>query len=170
MPGVRFECVFDEVELWAEKDPRDAQTSGGMTEGLSFDMTTVPKGAPIDVRFAPHPYHEFWYWPVIDEGHRDYVYVVYWHESGIVKAGCASNRPRWRRFCVRGAELLALFPGSNVYLESEIAKRFAELGRPAFGSKAEGFEHVGNAGGHFECYVLDLDSVRAVLAEFGGER
>jgi hypothetical protein len=42
MPGVTFECVFDEVELWAEKDPRDAQTSGGMTEGLSFDMTTVP--------------------------------------------------------------------------------------------------------------------------------
>jgi len=37
--------------LWAEKDPRDAQTSGGMTEGLSFDMTTVPdrREAPLEI-------------------------------------------------------------------------------------------------------------------------
>ena len=48
MGAAILESVFESVELRGNKDPRDAQTSGGMTElSKEFDVITVP--------VRPHP-------------------------------------------------------------------------------------------------------------------
>ena len=51
MAAHTVESVFDKVELRAIRNPRDGQTSGGMTDYLGVDMTTVPehREAPLDI-------------------------------------------------------------------------------------------------------------------------
>ncbi len=51
MPVGTVEHVFDRVELRVKKDPRDAQTSGGMTDWIGVDMNTVPecREATLDI-------------------------------------------------------------------------------------------------------------------------
>lgn len=83
------------------------------------------------------------------------VYVVSWDDAGIVKIGY-STRQRWRRFTLRGARLLALFPDDEGRGMGESAFHAAALqvAPPAFRLGPEATPYLGDPGGYLECYRL----------------
>lgn len=86
-----------------------------------------------------------------------FVYVVRWPD-GVIKAGYASNRSRWRHFVNRGATLDALISFAS-YSEAsaaeDIVHTLMQQSYPlAFNSKQEFVSHTGSSGaGWTECYA-----------------
>ena len=112
------------------------------------------------------PYDEFWYLPLVERKYQNFVYVVYWPDSGIIKAGVTFNPGRWRKFCRRGAILLAVIPGAGVRIEKTLEDEFALSGVRAFSSWEEATPWLGAGGcGYTECYRVDEDDMHR-LASF----
>lgn len=111
------------------------------------------------------PYDEYWFEPLVPRYYQMFVYVVYWPKTRVIKAGFTTYPKRWRKFCRRGALLLAVMPGRDVRTESLLAERFAAIGKPAFKSWSEAISHLGAGGsGYTECYRLsDTNDLSAAL-------
>lgn len=89
--------------------------------------------------------------------HNPSVYVVRWPD-GVLKVGY-TEKQRWRKFALLGAELLAVYEfASHVPafgLESVGLSFLARFGEPAFETIDDSYEHVGpDGGGYRECYRL----------------
>lgn len=86
------------------------------------------------------------------------VYVVAWHDDGIVKVGFTSGK-RWARFVSRGAVLVSLtgYPSADDAFAAELAleARLASIGRPAFSSRDESLSHLPGGCGWSECFRVD---------------
>ena len=90
----------------------------------------------------------------------NFVYIVQWPD-GVIKAGYASHRKRWRKFIGRHAKLLELYshPTATAALASEdLIHRWArEWLEPAFTCRQESEQHLGRGGGGFtECYQAEM--------------
>ena len=83
------------------------------------------------------------------------VYVVYWRDDGIVKAGVTILPSRVKKFTNRGAIVLSLFHDKTVALERQIHRELARIGSPAFSTWQDGIPHLGAGGtGFTECYKV----------------
>ena len=99
------------------------------------------------------------------------VYVVGWRDAGVIKNGF-STRQRWRKFLLRGADLLALyeFPtgsGSALMFESYLENRASFLYPSAFPTRtAEAAALLGpDCAGYVECFRADVDDWARLLPE-----
>ncbi|SIJ02156.1 Uncharacterised protein [Mycobacteroides abscessus subsp. bolletii] len=86
------------------------------------------------------------------------VYLVHWPEIHVMKAGCTS-RKRWRKFVIRGAELVDLIEFDDcsdaLDLESLALRGLSAHGPLAFGSAKESEPYLGRGGGGWrECYRI----------------
>lgn len=97
------------------------------------------------------------------------VYVVAWPEAGVIKNGY-SERQRWRKFVLRGAEVVALyrFPSDfsaafqfEAYLEGKASMLYPR----AFPEKCdEAARLLGpDCGGYAECFRADPDEWTSLL-------
>lgn len=87
------------------------------------------------------------------------VYIVYWPEINVVKAGFSCNQ-RWRSFALRGAVVVDLVPCGNARdafaLERLVDRALQSVcRRRPFKSAAEAAPYLGNrGGGYLECWSL----------------
>jgi hypothetical protein len=102
---------------------------------------------------------------------KNNVYLVYWPQIRVLKVGFASDKSRWRAFCIRGANLLAVkeFDNSTEGYAFEDACHMA-LGtvcRRAFNKSEEAVPYLGGrGGGYVECYSVPGDLMESELMEF----
>ena len=84
-----------------------------------------------------------------------FVYLVEWPD-GVIKAGYASHRRRWRSHVCRGGELTLLLKfesqdeafDAEDALHDQLSQRFPR----AFHSRDEALSHLSGGSGYLECY------------------
>lgn len=93
--------------------------------------------------------------------HAPTMYLVGWPDALIIKAGITTQQ-RWRKFCLRGADLHALYVVTDhlsvehVELESAIGGHLHAVARRAFDDRTQAVPFVGHGGcGWMECYQTD---------------
>jgi hypothetical protein len=102
------------------------------------------------------------------------VYVVGWRDLGIIKNGY-SQQQRWRKFMLRGAQLVRLFEFENALdaldfewtLDCAAAERFPA----AFNHISETARTIlgHDGGGYRECYQADMHCWEALLPSIATE-
>lgn len=94
-------------------------------------------------------------------------YLVLWPKAGLVKAGFASTRSRYRLWLNRGAKLIGLWVGGTPRsrTEKDLEVMLASLGTRAFASKSDVPARFVGLGGYTEFYQLDDEAVAALSAQ-----
>jgi len=102
---------------------------------------------------------------------KNYVYLVHWPEIRVFKVGFASHHRRWRAFCIRGANLVAVKSfedhRSGYAFEDACHLSLTKVCRAAFDAPEDARPYLGGqGGGYVECFKVPGDLMESELMAF----